>query len=204
MKYYKGYSTTVKKRVRKEYMGKYVVSYKPIIRDEVLVKMTKKSWAEWFSLLDANKAVEMSHTEKARFLYDQYLPKNSWWCQMIVANYERARGIKHVRESQDGFSASVTKILPFSLVQVFSLFITDSKRNTWFGGNNTVVQKTIPNRLIRFLWVENKSKVTALFTDKSATKSQITIEHKKLKNEEEAQKYKQFWKKTLSDIQDYI
>lgn len=175
-------------------------TYIPVIRDEAIEKVTKRNWSQWFTLLDKANATELTHMEIARFLYDQYLPKNSWWCQMIANNYERARGMKQKYEAKDGYQVTITKTLPLPITQVFKMFISDIDRDTWLGKGMMDIQKAIPNTIIRGIWNESGSRLSIVLTEKGSTKSQITLEHRQLKDGEEAETMKKFWKEKLGGI----
>ena len=78
------------------------------IGDEALKKKTGRDWQEWFSLLDKEGAVKLTHKEIVALVQGQ-LTLTSWWGQMIAVGYEQERGLRVPHEKPSGFEISVSK-----------------------------------------------------------------------------------------------
>ena len=71
------------------------------ISDSAVQAKTGKSWKQWFAILDAAGAMEMSHTDIARNLREnQNVP--AWWSQMVANTYEQARGMRQKHQVPAG------------------------------------------------------------------------------------------------------
>ena len=57
------------------------------IKDEVIVKRTKRSFGDWRKILDKFDLKKNGHKASVQFLIDKY-QVNSWWAQVIVIRYE--------------------------------------------------------------------------------------------------------------------
>lgn len=177
-----------------------IQSYVPVIKDQTVLQMTKKSWEEWFTILDHKDAQEMTHTEIARFLYDKYLKENSWWCQMIANNYERSRGLKKKYETRDGFQVSATRTIqkPYTIIMKF--LSSKKSLNQWLEDQNVEIKSTAAHQVVRLGWSDKKSIVTILLTDKNDLATIISVEHRKIANELMANTMKTYWKKKLREF----
>ena len=81
------------------------------ISEEAVRKATGKSWEDWFAVLNAIKAAELSHPAIAGKLYDDY-GVEGWWAQMIAVEFERSIGRRETGQRCDGtYAASSSKTL---------------------------------------------------------------------------------------------
>src|SRR5262245_3436307 len=55
--------------------------------DAAITAKTGRSWAEWVSVLDRERAAEKPHREIARFVASLGTP--AWWTQTVTVGYER-------------------------------------------------------------------------------------------------------------------
>ena len=170
--------------------------------DEALKAKTGKAWQEWFQLLDDAGAVEMSHPQIARLLYDQFgVP--GWWCQHITGGYERARGKRIRHEMPEGFQVGASRTLNVPLDQVFKAWEADADRSAWLGQNELKIRKLTSGKSVRADWKDNES-VSVNFYEKGSGKSQVTIEHSRIVNAEEAQERKAYWGAALDRLKEYL
>ena len=84
----------------------------------VVQAKTGKSWKQWFEILDAAGAMEMNHTNIARYLReDQNAP--AWWSQMVANSYEQARGMRQKHQVAVGYQISVSKTVNASVAALY-------------------------------------------------------------------------------------
>ena len=83
----------------------------PALDDAAMPAATGKTPEQWFAILDDLGAVECSHPEIARWLFEQYGQPDAdsgrpaltgRWPQQITARYEQARGLRAPGQSADG------------------------------------------------------------------------------------------------------
>lgn len=82
------------------------------VSDDALSNATGKPWAAWFTLLDAAGAAGWTHPRIAGWVHDEHgVP--AWWCQMVAAGFEQARGLRQPGQRADGtFEVSTAKTYP--------------------------------------------------------------------------------------------
>ena len=78
--------------------------------DEKIRERTGRGWEEWFDLLDEWGAAERTHREIARWVAEQLgIGPLVWAAQAITSSYERARGLRALGETEQGFAVSTTR-----------------------------------------------------------------------------------------------
>jgi hypothetical protein len=175
----------------------------PSISDESVLKATSKNWKQWFTLLDKDKAKALSHKEIAKLLATKYSVE-MWWCQMITVEYERHHGLRVVHQKSDGnFAASGSITVNVPIDMLYQSWISEKQRQQWLPAMPLNIRKSTNNKSLRITW-EEVSNLSVYFYNKGATKSQVTIEHDKLKNVSEVKKMKAFWKKSLQELKSHL
>jgi uncharacterized protein YndB with AHSA1/START domain len=169
------------------------------VSDEAVKSKTGKDWAEWLSVLDAAGGQTMTHKQIVSILVDQHNVPD-WWCQMITVGYEQARGLREKYQKTDGYSASASKTFNYSITDVFTAWVDDSMRIRWMPQNIIEIRKSTKDRSLRIKWLENSSPVNVDFYPKGDGKTQISINHDKLDNQEDVTRLKDFWKKALEQL----
>jgi hypothetical protein len=91
------------------------------ISDSALRSKTKRTWNEWFSILDEVGAKELTHKDIAYYIYKNY-NLSPWWSQMITVTYEQECRLRSRYQRPDGYSLSASKVLNCS---------TDKAYNYW-------------------------------------------------------------------------
>ncbi len=169
------------------------------ISDEAVAGKTGKTWAEWFAVLDAAGAAKMDHKEIVAHLSEQH-QVSSWWRQMLTVGYEQARGLRQKHEKPDGYEVSVSKIINVPLTVLFNAWEDETERARWFPRRKFTIRKATPNKTLRLTWGADKSSVEVYFYSKGDAKSQVTCQHRKLPNQEEVERMREFWAKTLQSL----
>jgi hypothetical protein len=166
------------------------------VSDEAVAAKTGRRWDDWFALLDRVGARELPHKDIATLLHEKYgVP--DWWCQMVTVGFEQARGLRAVHEKTDGFSASVSRTLPFSIDLVFEAWSNEQERDGWLGPAKMEVRRETANKSMRITWVEKngtKTNVDVNFYPKGDSKCQVALQHEKLSGVAAVDEMKTFWK----------
>jgi hypothetical protein len=69
------------------------------IRDDAVKEKTRKTWKQWFSILDAFGVQEKGHKLAARHLLERY-KLSPWWSQAVVIRYEWERGLRTIKNQR--------------------------------------------------------------------------------------------------------
>ena len=163
---------------------------------------TGKTWQEWFTILDASGTINMKHKEIALSLYQKHRV-SAWWSQMITVSYEQERGLRDKHQKSDGYTISVSKVVPGPVDVLYNFWSDEKKRKRWLTVKqkaSITIRKSTPNKSMRIVWSDGTTHVEANFYDKGISESQITVQHSKLSNLEMAESMKAYWKKTLQRL----
>jgi hypothetical protein len=167
------------------------------ISEEAVKKATGKNLKEWFSILDKEGAKKLNHTEIARLVYKKYLPTNGWWSQMVTVEYERARGLRKINETSQGFVVAVHKTVPSTIKAL---------QNGWeeILKSKEVAKKKlekIPSKTKRAMlrYKADVGGVVVYFDERGKDKSRIKVETIRLASSSSVETARRFWKKVLED-----
>lgn len=131
----------------------------------------------------------MDHPAIARMLFSKYKVP-IWWSQMVTVTYEQARRERKVNQRPDGYEFTISRTYTLPLAKVF---------RSWKAGlprlkKGIVIRKSTPNKTIRATWIDGKKSIAIGFSSPRPGKTQVALQHGKLKNEKEVAKLKAFWK----------
>src|SRR5438132_12790308 len=129
---------------------------KPAVSDDAVRKATGKSWQEWFRLLDKHGAKKLAHRDIAKLVNAKYLD-SSWWSQMVTVMYERARGLREVHQTADGFVAHVNKTFNVSLDKLYAAWRDSAGRADWLATQGIEVTRENINKSMRMIWSDGVS-----------------------------------------------
>ncbi len=175
----------------------------PTISNETVRKSTGKSWGEWFVLLKKIKAQQLSHTEIAQRLCDEYgVP--GWWAQTITVEFERKIGRRELGQTCDGdYQASVSKTLPGTMDDALKKWQKYVKSKKDLCG---VKFSTKPNASKTDKWrywrvdLADGTKITVIFGNKGSGKAHLAVNHEKLPNAKAVAHWKSYWKEFLKGL----
>jgi hypothetical protein len=167
--------------------------------DQVVSAKTGRTWEEWVRLLDARGARSMVHGDIAEYLHREHgVP--GWWTQTVTVGYERIRGLRDIGQRRSGeYEASKSKTLPVPVAKLFRAFTVESTREKWLPGVKWKVRTKIADKSIRVTW-EDGTSVELYFVAKGPEKSQVAIQHRKLRNKAQAAKAKADWGNRLEGL----
>lgn len=172
------------------------------ISNEAVQKATGKEWREWFSVLDAEDSTAKPHKEIAAWLSENY-DISGWWAQMVTVQYERERGMREIHEKKDGFEASKSKTINVSIDKLYKAWADEKQRTAWLDDAGFRVRKANKNKSIRITWHDDTN-VVAGFYAKGTEKTQLTIQHNKLANQDDVQQRKAYWQKQIKQLVHFL
>jgi uncharacterized protein YndB with AHSA1/START domain len=174
------------------------------IGDEAQKSKTGKTWEQWFKILDRAGADKLNHTAIATYLYDKKgCP--GWWCQMVAAGYEQARGLREVHQTTRGtYEISVSRTMLAPPEELFSAWHNAGARQSWLPRKRMTIRKATPHKSLRITWATDQTHVDVDFYPKGAHKTQVTVQHRKLPDNCATARSKAFWAKALARLEKTI
>src|SRR5690348_6214433 len=160
--------------------------------DAAVQAQTGKTWPEWFTILDAAGAQNMTHQEIVAVLHEQH-GVGPWWRQMVTVEYERERGLRERHEKPDGYEISVSKTIAVPVADLYEAWIDASIRKRWLPDAEFTVRKATPCKSVRITWPDGNKKVEVMFYPKGKAKCQVTVQHGKLPDADAGVKMKAYW-----------
>lgn len=171
----------------------------PGMSDEAMRNGSGKNWDEWFALLDAWDATSKTHTEIARYVAEEHSVEG-WWAQGVTVGYERARGMRKVNETLQGFSGNASKTVPVPIEQLYAAFLDDSIRDQWLEPGTLTLRTAQENRSARFD-IKSGGILEIWFTTKSESKSSAAVGTNGLPDQESLEAWRSFWKERLKRLE---
>ncbi len=178
-------------------------SFSPAIGDDAVQAATGKPWAEWFGILDAAGAAEMSHQAIVAYL-SQEQQVGGWWQQMVTNTYEQRIGRRSKHEMPDGFQVSVSKTVAVPVERLFAAWENAEARADWLAAPDFEVTKMTPTRSVQGRWGDGKAPVSANFTAKGDAKSQVSLQLSKLPDAGAAEQVKTLWNEALERLKEIL
>ena len=177
-------------------MGK---TFRSKINDEAVSSATGKTWKEWFNILKKAGALKMNHKDIVAVLNDKF-GISPWWRQMIAVTFEQENELRKKHEKPDGFQISKSKTLPLPLNILYKFCSEPDLQKKWLNTKGIKITKTTKNKSVRMMWNDGLTRVEFQFYEKDKNKSQITVQHNKLKASSEAEKMKLYWAEKLEAL----
>jgi hypothetical protein len=172
------------------------------ISDEAVTEKTGRTWGAWFTLLDEAGAAEMSHPEIARYLQEKE-GIDGWWSQSVTVEYEKARGRRAEHEKAGGFEVSAGKTVGVPIEVLFEAWNDAEQRAQWLARDEVDFHRATPHKSMRGTW-NGESRLDVGFYPKGEGKSQVTLQHGKLPDAEEAERMKAFWRAKVEELKTWL
>ena len=164
-----------------------------------VLRATGRPWSEWLSVLDRAGAGAMAHKDIALLLSRKYgVP--DWWSQMVTVGYEQARGLRAAGERKDGFAASASRTVQADLARLYDAWSDHALRARWLLDAPVEVRRSTDGKSMRLTWTAGDSRVDVGFQAKGPGKSQVAVEHARLKDARAATRQKAFWTAALGRL----
>jgi hypothetical protein len=173
--------------------------------DERIRRRTGRGWEEWFDLLDDWGAAERKHREIARWVADQLgIGPLVWDAQAITSSYERARGLRAVGETEQGFAASTSRTVAVPVERLFDAVVDESQRRSWLPDGELSERTATRPRSARFDWGDGTSRVMVVFDAKGEQKSTVALQHVRLPDGDAAERMKAYWRERVSALKEEL
>jgi hypothetical protein len=173
--------------------------------DERIRSRTGRGWEEWFDLLDEWGAAERPHREISRWVADQLgIEPLMWDAQAITSSYERARGLRAIGETEDGFAISASKTVSVPVERLFDAVVDEALRRTWLPDGELSERTATRPRSARFDWGDGTSRVIAAFDSKGEARSTVVLQHVRLADGEEAERMKAYWRERVATLKEEL
>ncbi|MGH9756172.1 MAG: SRPBCC family protein [Candidatus Acidiferrales bacterium] len=171
--------------------------------DSIVETRTGKNWAQWFRILEQAGAKRMPHRGIAAFLGAKHRLA-PWWRQMVAVEYERACGLRVKFQGSSGsFAANSGRTIAAPLAKVYAAWTDARKRRAWLPGAPLEITTQTKNKSLRAAWDGNKSRLGVNFTAKGADKTQVAVDHMKLKAVSEVKRMKAYWSAALTRLEKF-
>jgi uncharacterized protein YndB with AHSA1/START domain len=168
------------------------------VSDEAVKAKTGKAWADWFKLLDRASARQLAHPDIARLLHEKH-GLGGWWSQMVTVGYEQAVLGRAQGQRPDGYEVSATKTVDAPMKELFAAWKDPRRRARWLEDPVTV-RKATPYKSMRVTWSDGKTILAIGFYRTPGGKSQVAVQHGKLKSAQEARRVKAHWARALERL----
>jgi len=168
--------------------------------DAAVRKATGKGWDEWFTLLDDAGGRELDHRGLVAHL-GAHSGMSGWWQQSVAVAYEKARGMRRDHEKPGGFEISRSRTVAAPLDAVYALWVEEGLRRRWLA-ETVGIRKETQGRSIRMDWAAGGQILDVRFSAKGPDRTQVAVQHTKLRDAEEAEAMKDFWAEALTRLQE--
>ena len=173
--------------------------------DERIRQRTGRGWEEWFDLLDDWGAAERTHREIARWVADQLgIGPLVWDAQAITSSYERARGLREVGETEQGFAVSATRTVAVPVERLFDAVVDAARRRSWLPDGELSERTATRPKSARFDWGDGTSRVIVGFDAKGEQKSTMALQHVRLADRDEADRMKAYWRERVTALKEEL
>lgn len=169
------------------------------IDDKTIKEKTGKAWDKWRKILDKHKNALETHGQKVQFLKQEY-NLTSLLAEKITIRYEKELRELYIKMNEEHeisksktFECEIDKIYNF----IKNLFLSSS-----FEFFPTQIIEDITNKNIEIV-CNDKSHIIAYFYSKN-DKTQLIVQHAKLKNARMYEDIRKFWMRKLREIEKEI
>ena len=173
--------------------------------DERIRERTGRGWEEWFDLLDDWGAAERPHREISRWVADQLgIGPLVWEAQAVTSSYERARGLRAVGETEQGFAVSATRTVAVPVERLFDAVVDESQRLSWLPDGELSERTATRPKSARFDWGDGATRVHVVFDPKGEDKSTMALQHVRLPDGQEAERMKAYWRERVNALKEEL
>jgi hypothetical protein len=96
------------------------------------------------------------------------------------------------------------KSIAASAERLFTAWADETIRARWLPDSGFMIRKSTPAKSMRITWIDGKTSLEFNLYPKRQSKCQITVQHSKLKNAEEAAEKIAYWNNALEKLKTYI
>jgi uncharacterized protein YndB with AHSA1/START domain len=169
---------------------------------EAVMKSTGRSWDEWFAIFD--EAGLQASTHKQIVAEAEKHGVGAWWRQMVAVGYEQARGLRTVNMSRAGdYQVSASKTIAANMERAMNAWTDETVRERWLPGAQMTIRKVNPGKNIRVVWHEGGI-MDVRFVSKSESRCSVTIDHGKLGEASDVDRYRGYWQAALDRLKNML
>ncbi|WP_337879333.1 hypothetical protein [Rheinheimera sp.] len=167
------------------------------ISEQAIVEATGQSWEHWLRFLQQQQAEQLAHKAIADLLRAQG-GVSGWWAQMLTVRFEQHIGRRVTGQDCTGqFKLSVNKTLAGPMDDALALWLGHVQSRTEF--NQVAISKppAVSQSANWRYWrcaLADGSRVVVMFSQKTADKTQLSVQHEQLKAEAELEPWRSYWK----------
>ena len=173
--------------------------------DERIRERTGRGWEEWFDLLDEWGAAERKHREISRWVAGQLgIGPLVWEAQAVTSSYERARGLRAVGETEQGFAVSATRTVAVPVERLYDAVVDESLRRGWLPDGELSERTATRPKSARFDWGDGTSRVHVVFDPKGEDRSTVALQHVRLPDAGAAERMKAYWRERVSALKEEL
>lgn len=169
------------------------------VGSDAVLRATGRAWKDWLAVLDRAGAKAMPHKDIALLLSRKFLVPD-WWSQMVTVGYEQARGLRAVHQNANGFAANSSRTVGIALAKLYDAWSDPKVRARWLPDAPVEVRRMTDGKSMRMSWTVGDSSVEVGFYPKGADKSQVQVQHGKLKSAAAVKRQKEFWGEALERL----
>jgi hypothetical protein len=171
--------------------------------DDVLRAKTGCTWERWVGVLDYFGADKMVHRDIAALVHKKFKIEG-WWSQAVTVGYERIKGLRARGQRRDGsYEANKSRTYNVPVETLFAAWADARKRGRWLDGEIGKVRTSTAAKSMR-LDGRERSIVAVGFWPKGPSKSAVSVQHTKLRDQETATKLKKYWGERLDALRDVL
>lgn len=162
------------------------------------------SWSEWVAYLDSIQARELDHTALAIKTLEKIVETGKskspeWWAQGVAVAYEQHIGRRKPGQTCDGsFSVTVSKTIDGNMDFAIDKWVKRVEGISEFNGVKINKTPSVTQTEKWRYWrcgLEDGSALSVNIQNKpNGLKSSLTINHDKLNQAEDVEKWRGFWK----------
>lgn len=173
------------------------------IGDAAVRKATGRGWAEWFAALDQSGGRDGDHKTIVTLVQAIDSELSPWWQQSVAVAYEQARGLREVHEKPGGFEISRSRTIDAPMEALYRAWTVADERAAWLPEPITI-RKATPGKSLRITWEEDRTHLNVAFYPKGPDRCQISVQHTKLKDGDQAEARKTFWSERLDRLRHHL
>ena len=171
--------------------------------DEVLKARTGCTWERWVGVLDYHGADKMAHRDIAALVHKKFKIEG-WWSQAVTVGYERIKGLRARGQRRDGsYEANKSRTYNVPVETLFGAWADVKVRGRWLDGEIGRVRTSTPEKSMR-LDGKDRSIVAVGFWPKGPSKSAVSVQHTRLRDQQTATKLKKYWSERLDALRDVL
>lgn len=167
---------------------------------------THRSWDEWVSLLNAQGAAELTHTELAKLVNNELagvaVDSPAWWAQGITVAYEQHIGKRVPGQLANGrFELAVSKAVARPRDEFFPVVTKWFESQGDFNGAAPLKMRSTetPKRSNWRCDFADGSKFAAT-VEVNGDKSKLVLSHTDVPSQEEHDAWKEYWRHVASKL----